>query len=307
MKKGIKFFLVSLIAGVFFWQGIIFFQDKLEKFFYAQISQPLENIVFVKIPKRPKKPKPILQSESAFSLKINKAGREKIIFSKDIEKILPIASLTKLMTALVFFENTPSDILSSPTTISKKAAQQENIPVYGNLKAGESFQVKKLLELMLFYSSNDAAFALSEIVGPESFFVEKMNQKAKTLGLEDTHFINPTGLDPEDEDTDLMPNYSTIKNLVKLSQYILENHPLIFEISSQQGPYPRKNGISDLSFSDNQKLVGAKTGYTEMAGGCMLMILEDEKENIFFNIILGTDSPETRVQEMQKLINLLNS
>jgi len=305
MKKSIKFFLVSLIASVFFWQGIIFFQDNLEKFFYAQISQPLENITFAKIPQRPKKPKPILQSESAFSLKINKAGREKVIFSKDIEKTLPIASLTKLMTALVFFENTPSDILSSLTTISKEAAQQENIPVYGNLKAGENLLVEKLLELMLFYSSNDAAFALSEIVGPESFFVEKMNQKTKTLELENTHFINPTGLDPED--TDLISNYSTIKNLVELSQYILENHPLIFEISSQQGPYPRKNGISDLSFSDNQKLIGAKTGYTEMAGGCMLVILEDEKENLFFNIILGTDSPETRVQEMQKLINLLKS
>ena len=184
MKKSIKFFLVSLIASIFFWQGINFFQANLEKFFYAQISQPLKNITFTKIPQRPKKPKPILQSESAFSLKINKAGREKVIFSKNIEKTLPIASLTKLMTALVFFENTPSNILSSLTTISKEAAHQEDIPVYGNLKVGESLRVEKLLELMLFYSSNDAAFALSEIVGPESFFVEKMNRKAKTLGME---------------------------------------------------------------------------------------------------------------------------
>ncbi len=304
MSKNLRFFFTAFTISAFWALGINISQKNVEDFFYAQISKPFENPVLVKIPPKPKKPKLEINAESAISFKINKAGREKIVFKKDPEKTLHIASLTKLMTALIVLENTPEDDYNfkNPISISKEAESQEDVPIYGNLREGETLTVEKLLDLMLIYSSNDAAFALSEVIGKEEF-VEKMNQKAQALGLENTHFVNPTGLDPEDQET--IPNYSSAKDLVSLSKYILKNYPLIFEISIKKGPYPTKNGVSDLHLSEGQKFIGGKTGYTEKAGGCMLVIFEDKKGSRFINIILGTESPEDRVKEMQKLINWL--
>lgn len=306
MGINFKIFFIVLVLSSFFWWGINFFQENLEKFFYAQISQPFQEITFAKRPAKPKKPKLNLQAKSAFSVKINRVGKERILFKKNSAQILPIASLTKLMTALIVLEDPENYNFSEIITISKEAAAQENVPEYGNLKPGERISIEKLLDLTLIYSSNDAALALAEVIGIENF-VERMNQKAKILGLESTHFINPTGLDPENlsykEEAKDYFNHSTAQDLVKLAQHILKNQPLIFEISLKKEPYLIENGLSDLSLPEGQKIIGGKTGYTYEAGGCMLLVSEDEKENYFFQVILGTISPLTRVKEMQKLIN----
>lgn len=306
MSKNLNFFLTALVATIFLGWGINVSQENLEDFFYAQISQPFVEISLVKIPPKSQKPKPELQIESALSVKINKFGKQRVVFRKDAVRSLPIASLTKLMTGLIVLENTPQDDFnfSRAITISKEAANQNDVPVYGNLKQGEVFTVKKLLRLMLAYSSNDAAFALSDIVDNKGF-IEKMNQKTKDLGLENTYFVNSSGLDPQDPKQ--IPNYSTSQDLITLAKYILEKYPLIFELSLSQEPYPTQNGISDLSLPEEQRFIGGKTGYTEKAGGCMLSIIQDEKQNHFINVILGTDSPKERIQEMQKLIDWLNT
>ena len=302
MKKLPKktLFLV-LILVIPLWWGISFSKKKVENFFYAQISQPLESIRPINIPLKQDKEKPELKVESAISIKISKTGREKTLLTNNSKRAMPIASLTKLMTALIVLENTS---LSEIVTVSQTAALQDDVPIHGNLKGGEPLSVEQLLDLMLIYSSNDAAFALSEVIGEEEF-VEKMNEKAKFLGLKDTYFTNSTGLDPKDLEE--IPNYSTVRDLSTLSKYILENYPLIFEMSLKKGPYPTSNGVSDLFLPYSQKLIGGKTGYTKKAGGCMLMVFENEKGNRFINIILGTDSPTDRIQEMQRIINWINS
>jgi len=303
----LKIFFVTLALSLPFWWGINVFQGNLENYFYAQISQPFEEIIFVKIPPKPQKPELDLQVKAAISVKLDEIEAENILFNKNINQPLPIASLTKLMTATIILEDKNYD-LEETWTISKTAANQENVPNYGNLKVGEKFTLRQLLDLMLIYSSNDATFALSEIIGVENF-IQKMNQKAEELGLKNTHFVNPTGLDPENlhysQDASIFFNYSTVKDLVKLSQYILKNHPLIFEISSQSGPYPFENGVSNLSLSENQIILGGKTGYTDEAGGCIIFLFKNGRENIFFNVILGTESQAARITEMQKLINWL--
>ena len=303
MKKDVTKLAIIFILAILLWQGITFSQRKVEDFFYAQISKPLEEITLVTIPPKSTKGKPELQSESAFSIKISKSGKERVLLRKEAERAMPIASLSKLMTALIVLENADYGF-SKVVTISKKAANQDDVPIYGNLKKGESLSIEKLLDLMLIYSSNDAAFALSEVIG-EKKFVEKMNLKAFSLGLGDTHFTNPTGLDPEEPEQ--IPNYSTAKDLVLLTKHIIKNYPLIFKISLKKGPYPTDNGISDLNLPDNQIFIGGKTGYTKKAGGCMLVVLEDGRKNFFINIILGTDSPEDRIQEMQKIITWIAS
>ena len=314
MTPRIKIFLITLILALPFWWGINLFQENLENYFYAQISQPFEEMVFIQIPERVQKPPLELAAKSAISFKINKAGRERIIFQKNPEEILPIASLTKLMTAVIVLENENYDLQNTWITISQEAANQKDVPIYGNLKIGKRFNLKQLLDLMLIYSSNDSAFALAKVVGVENF-VKKMNQKARELGLENTNFVNPTGLDPENLyyylPTQENFNYSTAKDLVKLAQYIFFNHPLIFEISLETGPYLVTNGLSDLSLPAPHQglgggfnLIGGKTGYTDEAGACFLVVFQDEKGSLFFNLILGTKK-ENRVEEMQKLIDWL--
>jgi D-alanyl-D-alanine carboxypeptidase (penicillin-binding protein 5/6) len=297
--------LFSLFFGIFLGMGFAFFlnfsQERLENFFTAQISQPIEEIGTVKT-KRTKKPPLELEVKSALSLRLNpqKKIKERVLFAKNESEILPIASLTKLMTALIVIENPEDYPLDKVITISKEAASQPDVPEYRTLKFGEKKTIKELLNLMLYFSSNDAAFTLAEQIKIENF-IDKMNEKAKELGLENTHFVNPTGLDPENlkwglENKDFF-NYSTAKDLVLLGKYILENYPLIFEFSNQ------KNKIQLL---EGQYLVGMKTGYTDEAGGCLFLIFSEEDGDYFFNVILGAKSQEERFFQMQKLIDWIN-
>jgi len=310
MTSRIKVFLIALIISLPFWWGANVFQKSLESAFYAQISQPFEEISLVKIPPKPVKPLLDLQARAAISVKVNKDGGEKNLFSQNINQPLPIASLTKLMTAVIVLENTAEDDynFSNLVTVSEAAAAKEDVPVFGNLNSGDKLLLERVLELMLIYSSNDAAFALSEIIGPENF-VDRMNQKAQSLELKNTHFINPTGLDPEgmhyEENSVEYFNHATAEELANLAQYILKEHPKIFEISLSQGPYPTENGTSDLVIPEEFKILGGKTGYTDEAGGCMLLVLENEKGNKLINVILGAPSAEMRITETQKLIDWL--
>ena len=321
--KGAKILLISFLFSLPLWWGINTFQENLEGVFYAQISQPIEEISLVKIPQKPERPELELQARAAVSLK-----SEKILLKNNINQPLPIASLTKLMTALIVFENTtevdeskdssPSSPIkmgsindydfSNLITVSEEAASQEDVPIFGNLKAGDKLLLERALELMLIYSSNDAAFALAELVGTENF-VEKMNLKAEELELENTHFVNPTGLDPKGihyEPANIACfNHSTAEDLTKITQYILKKYPKIFEISVSQGPYPTENGTSDLAMPEKFKILGGKTGYTDEAEGCMLLVLEDGKENKYINVILGAPSAAARIVETQKLIDWL--
>ena len=275
---------------------VIISQRKMEEFYYAQASMSLQRVATI-VPVRQNWPAMEIESESAISIKINSFGREQTLFQKAIYKGLPIASLTKLMTAIIALENYSQ--LDNSVIISEKAANQDNAYWTGNLTINQKLSIRELLDLSLIYSSNDSAFALSEIM-EENLFVQKMNKKALEIGLTNTHFINPTGLDPEDKN--IIPNYSTIKDLVVLTKYILEKHPVIFEATLKKGDYTFSNNISDLFFSNNQ-LVGGKTGYTFSAGRCLLVVSKDSQNHAFINILLGASSSEKRIEEMQKLIN----
>jgi len=291
MKKGLKNFLV-LIFLISYSLILIFSQKYIENYFFAYMAEPLFNITELKIPEE--KPKPEIDAKSVISLKIGK--REKLLLGKNSGEVLPIASLTKLMTAIIVLENYD---LSDSIKTSKMAAEQEDVPNYGNLNAKEVFSVKKLLNLVLVYSSNDAAYALAEKMEVENF-VEKMNQKAKEIGMEKTMFFNPTGL----KDGDL--NVSSVDDLPKMVKYILKERPEIFEMTKAGGVYEVQNSIFDIKLSEGEKLVGGKTGYLPEIGGCMIYVFEYENDILFINIILGTKSVGERVNQMQKLIDWIN-
>ncbi|UMX47438.1 MAG: serine hydrolase [Candidatus Nealsonbacteria bacterium DGGOD1a] len=294
-------FIVAGLAGGLACAAINDGQSSLENYLYAQASAPIGQMDFF-MPEKKAAPNLYLDAKASVSLRIGATGREKTIFKKNADEVLPIASLTKLMTAAVVFENPNPYVLDRQIMVSEAAAAQNDVPVFGNLQARETYTVRRLLNLMLFYSSNDAAYALSEVMGNDEF-IAAMNKKAQSLGLEDTVFYNSNGLDMDDGNT----NHSSAADLIILVKYILENHREIFYFTIRSDMYLTENGIFNIKLWDGQSLIGGKTGYTEKAGGCMVLIVENQKNQRYINILLGSTSPETRVAEMQKLINFANN
>jgi len=297
----LKFFFTAFILSLPFWWGINAFQQNLESAFYAQISQPFQQIVEVKIPEKSQKPNLDLQVKAAISVLVDSQGGEgeEVLFKKNSNERLAIASLTKLMTANIVLENYD---LSREIKISEEVVAQEGEA--GKLTAGKIFSVEYLLYPLLMESSNDAAYVLTNDYDgmTEEKFVELMNLKAKDLGLEDTYFVNSTGLDPEQPGHSI--NYSTAEDLVKLTKYLLKK-PLIWEILatpkfSLYGPeLINTNGL----LGEIPNIVGGKTGFTDQAGGCMLLVSKNKGENFLVNVILGAPSSSARIEEMEKLIN----
>jgi len=233
---------------------------------------------------------PEISAESAISVKINFSGEQKIIFEKNADRKLPIASLTKLMTAIVSLEN--YDLLKK-ITVSDKADLQD--PMLIDLKKGDIFLTIDFLHIMLVESSNKAAYALAEQMGEEKF-VDLMNQKAVEIGLENTFFEDATGLSEK--------NISTAKDLAKLAEYIIKNYPEIAEITRTKNfDLPNLGKIENTNdlLVETPDIVGGKTGFTRMAKGCMLLIMDDlSGDEYFIHIILGADD---RFLEAKKLID----
>jgi len=303
MSKRLKFFFIAFFVSFLGIFALNIFQENLENYFYAQISQPFQQIVEVKIPEKPQKQNLDLQVKAAISVLVDSQGGEgeKVIFKKNSNERLPIASLTKLMTANIVLENYD---LSREIKISEEAVLQEGEA--GKLMAGKIFSVEYLLYPLLMESSNDAAFALANDYNgmTEEKFVELMNLKAGDLGLENTYFVNSTGLDPKQPGH--LINYSTAEDLVKFTKYLLKKS-LIWEILatpkfSLYGPeLINTNGL----LGKIPNIVGGKTGFTDQAGGCMLLVSKNKKGNFLINVILGALSSSARIEEMEKLINWL--
>lgn len=307
MSKNIKIFVLVSLVSIFSWWGVNLLQQDLEEFFYWYTFEQESEMFLAQVNMRPLLEKslikPKIEAESGMAIHISSGGKHRVLFRKETSIQRPIASLTKLMTALVAQElYNPDQIF----IISKEAVDQEG--ERGELKEGEEIYLNELLHMVLIESSNDAAWALAEgeSSGVEKF-VELMNFKSKKLKLKDTHFVNPTGLDR-------LGNYSTSEDLVNLAIYIINNHPQIFEISKKQSyevPNPDSTLHHFIPENTNKLLLeipeiaGGKTGYTEEAGGCILLVLEDGKGGHFINVVLGTATTESRFEEMRKLVDFV--
>ncbi len=187
--------------------------------------------------------------------------------------------------------------------IDKQAAEEEGKT--GFFRKGEVFSVRDLLYSSLIESSNDSVVALVDLIGEEGF-VDLMNSEAKRIGLKNTYFFNPTGLDPDADQK--KTNLSTARDLAVLARYLFEKEPFVWETSliSQFDLYT-PNGIFHHKIINTNELLkeipgvlGGKTGWTPQAKGCLLLIVKAPKNNgIIINVVLG--SPD-RFGEMKKLI-----
>ncbi|MCK4354901.1 D-alanyl-D-alanine carboxypeptidase [Candidatus Parcubacteria bacterium] len=332
--KLIKIFFVSVIVSLFFFYGANVLEENLENYFFAQISAPIEqqNAVFENSIKQHKQEliselsEPNIKAKSYISIKIDEQGNSEVLSEQNSEQILPIASLTKLMVAYMVFKYPEYYDFSKPVAISKKAVSQEEN--FGQLRWGEKISIENLLHFILIESSNDAAYALSEVMGEQTEpFVGLMNLEAeKNLLLAHTFFVNSTGLDPENLEEP--KNVSCAKDLAKLSKIILQRYPEIFEISKKMS-FKAGNGSGQLHhFVKNKNklldpnyeichnddewlaqipnIVGGKTGYTDEAKGCVLLVNKNRKGDYIVNVILGAITQEARFVEMKELVKWSN-
>jgi D-alanyl-D-alanine carboxypeptidase len=209
-------------------------------------------------------PRPVSTNAEAAALIDVESGR--LLYSHNGDKRMRIASLTKIMTAIVAIEHGDlSDIVKT----GRRAAGKEGSSIY--LRVGDEMSLHHLLYGLMLRSGNDAAVAIAEHVGgSEEGFVHLMNEKARELGLENTHFMNPHGLDHDD-------HYSSANDLARLTAYALRN-PVFREIvKTRVKKVPNPNAEWDHVWTNKNKMLlmyegadGVKTGYTKLAGRCLV-------------------------------------
>lgn len=308
LKRAIGGFLLSLVFLLFFTYMIYGMQSFLknssqsqaEDIFLGNFSNGVQNVVTQNEDKKTdvrvdaattqSTVDQEITAESAISIESDLLNVRNVIFKKNSGKKLPIASLTKLMTAIVVLDNYD---LSDIVTVNKAADLQD--PMKQDVKLGDAMPAKNFLDIMLIESSNKSAYALSELMGTQKF-VDLMNQKAKSLGLKNTFFEDPTGLSPQ--------NVSTASDLIELAEYIFKNYPKIADISMVKELYIPTFGTAlntDELLGEMPNIVFGKTGFTIEAKGCLLLVLDNPKNNNYLiNVILGADD---RFSEMKKLVN----
>lgn len=209
-------------------------------------------------------PEPITTHAKAAALIDVESGR--LLYSAAGDKPMKIASLTKIMTAIVAIEHGK---LSDKVKTSKRAAGKEGSSIY--LKLNEEMSLHNMLYGLMLRSGNDAATAIAEHVGgSEEGFVHLMNEKARLLGLENSQFRNPHGLDAEG-------HYSSANDLAKLTAYALRN-PVFKEIvKTKVKTAPNPNEDWDYKWKNKNKMLtmfegadGVKTGFTKQAFRCLV-------------------------------------
>ena len=241
-------------------------------------------------------PKPPSTGAKAFIIQDFGSGR--VLAENNSEQSVEPASITKLMTAYVIFnELQAGDIaLTDIVTISEKAWRTQGSRMF--VEVGKQVSVEDLLQGMIIQSGNDATVALAEYVaGSEETFAALMNKHAEEIGMTGSHFINSTGL----PDTD---HYMTAKDIARLAGLVIAKYPEYYHWYSQ-----KEFTFNDITQYNRNKLLwrddsvdGLKTGYTESAGYCLVTSAKKDDMRLI-TVVLGTGSANARVDASQALLS----
>lgn len=209
------------------------------------------------------------EADSARSACLMNALTGDVVFEKNADEKLPMASTTKIMTLLVALDKSDPD---ETVRISENAASQEGSSAY--LKAGSEITMNDLMYGLMLNSGNDAAVAVAEHVsGSSEKFAEEMNKLARKIGAYNTSFKNPNGLDQEG-------HYTTAKDLALITKYALKNEEFCRIVSARSHTAVYKDGSggeTTVEYINHNKMlssyegcIGVKTGYTKACGRCLV-------------------------------------
>jgi serine-type D-Ala-D-Ala carboxypeptidase (penicillin-binding protein 5/6) len=219
-------------------------------------------------------------------------GAGKVLYERNAERKLPMASITKLMTAIIVLERRrPGDLM----TVRETAAAVGESSVH--LRVGEKLSVRDLLAAALIQSANDAAVALAVgTAGNVSKFVGLMNVKAQRLGLTHTHFVRPDGLD-------IPGHYSSARDVLKLARVAMKK-PFVRRLVAMRRA-TIAGGRSLFSWNDllgrYPGLIGVKTGHTDAAGWCEVAAARRDGVTIY-TVVLGSPSRAQRNADLTRLL-----
>lgn len=239
-----------------------------------------------------------VQIDSRIALIYDRAS-DRILYEKNGNKQTPMASTTKIMTAIVVLENAN---LKDVVTIDAKAAGTGGSRL--EIKKNDKITVNDLLYGLMLRSGNDAAVALANYVGGSiKGFAEMMNNKAEEMGLKNSHFIVPHGLDNEG-------HYTTAYELAKMTDYALKIDKFKEIVSTKSttitiNGYPRTITNTNQLLGSVSGVYGVKTGFTNGAGRCLVSACKRDDLDII-TVIIGADTSNQRTADTIKLIKYAN-
>jgi len=244
-----------------------------------------------------------LEAESAYVFDIES---EKVLYTKNEEKTLPLASLTKVMTALVALETLSEDTV---VEISKEALDQEGD---NGLYLNEKWRLGDLVKFMLLASPNDAARAIALASHDMNIFIARMNEKALELGLLNTKFFNETGLDISEKQAPLPVHagaYGTVRDMTELFVYAIKKYPEIFRVTAKEeveftslSGFVHRVENTNILTTSLVNIIASKTGLTTLAGGNLITAFDAELGRPVVAVVLGS-TEEGRFSDIEKLIS----
>ncbi len=243
-----------------------------------------------------KQPAPDLSAQSALAYDCD---GDQSLYDKDGDKVWPIASITKLLTALVFVEHNPG---WNEVYQLKSTDRREGGRIY--LFTGEKATIKDLFYTSLVASDNTATAAMVNSTSlTEEEFVRLMNQKARQIGLTKTKFIDPVGLNNN--------NQSTAKEVAIFARAALANDDIRqatltrkYQFKTQEGREKEVYNTDDLLNrlpENGVKILGGKTGYLEAAGYCFVGQFTNHQGKKIVTVVLGSESDQARFEQTEKL------
>lgn len=230
------------------------------------------------------------------------ASTGKVLFEKNSDEQLKPASMTKIMSMLLIMEAVDAGkiSLSDSVMISKNAASMGGSQIF--LQEGDTYKVEELLKGIAIASGNDAVVAMAEKVGGSvENFVTMMNEKATELGLSNTHFANPHGLDADN-------HYSSARDMSIMARELVK-HEKILEFTSIYEDYLKKPDGSSTWLVNTNRLVrfyngvdGLKTGFTEGAGYCITTTAKRDSMRLI-SVVMGVETSDKRSIDSTNLLN----
>ncbi len=227
-----------------------------------------------------------------------------VLYEQNANEPLAPASVTKVMTMLLVMEAIDSGKIrwEDPVTTSEAAAAKGGSQIY--LKVGEAMTVTDMLKSVAVSSANDCACALAEhIAGSEEAFVQQMNRRAQELGMENTHFVNCTGLDDSEE---ARQHRTSAMDIARMSRQLLKYHPDIQKFTTiwmdtvRDGAFGLSNTNKLIRFYDGA--TGLKTGFTSGAGYCLSASAQREGLGLIA-VVMGAESSKIRFQSCKTMLD----